>query len=242
VHFSSRAAAWAVLLAAAGVMLGDEPASLTQALRWLSFGLGLGAFPAGMTVAGDALAEGHGRAARLTAFAGAAAALALVVLVVLNWGVPAAAGSVPLGEPWARTGSALSTAASRAHVEAERLGDDPASWLAANQLTWHLTSRIAAVLLLPLFAALGVLVGFWSAALDSLVLRRAFRWAAALLLVVGTYLVGENSYELLVLHVNGAATYAGWLVLVAPALLCLGLGVPTVLYLTGRLPPSRTAA
>ncbi len=88
---------------------------------------------------------------------------------------------------------------------------------------------------LPMLLGLvGLLAGFWSSGSQRHELRHAQLWGMGLFLVLATYLVGENSYELIVLRAAGPIYFAGDLVLVVPALLAIGMGWPTVMTLWRR--------
>lgn len=88
---------------------------------------------------------------------------------------------------------------------------------------------------MPLLLGLvGLLTGFWARGFERRELRQAQFWAMGFFLVLATYLVGENSYELIVLRAAGPVYFAGDLVLVVPALLAVGMGWPTVVTLWRR--------
>lgn len=88
---------------------------------------------------------------------------------------------------------------------------------------------------MPLLLGLvGLLTGFWARGFERRELRQAQFWAMGFFLVLATYLVGENSYELIVLRAAGPVYFAGDVVLVVPALLAVGMGWPTVVTLWRR--------
>ena len=104
-------------------------------------------------------------------------------------------------------------------------------WLETNILVWHHVRRLAAVAQPPLFAAIGLLLGFWGLRLGKRELVQFMYWATGLFLVMSTYLAGENSFELIVLKAAGPVFFSGFFVLLIPPVLVLGLAIPTVIML-----------
>ena len=108
-----------------------------------------------------------------------------------------------------------------------RVGDGPSlDWQRPNQLVWLYYRRIESAALPFLFTWLGVLTGFWSRRLARREITLAVQWAMGLFLAMSTYLVGENSYELIVLRSAGPIFFAADLILVVPGLLVVGLAGP----------------
>ncbi|MFQ5890585.1 MAG: hypothetical protein ACE5JR_11105 [Gemmatimonadota bacterium] len=249
-RFWAHLALWAgillMILTAISLFTGQPGATvLAQLAAWSGLALALAAFPAGVAISSEALPKGRRVARRAAAAAAAAASVSLLIFVLGNWVGPAAqqwlAGrpgpAVEVADAARMSLGELSSEVDAAVARARAAGSGPEavrSWQAANRLGWHLIMRTDGALLPLLLGLIGVLTGFWSRWFPRPELRHAQLWAMGLFLVMSTYLVGENSYELIVLRSAGPMFFAGDLVLVVPALLLVGLGWPTLVTLWDR--------
>lgn len=248
-RFWGRALAWAgvlvIALLAITFLSGQGAADLAVSLpSWVGLALALAAFPAGVSIAELAFPAGPPVARLLAQALVAAASLALVLLIAGNSVAPAASralggaagAAARVTEPARMSLGELTSAAREAEMRARGASPDGAlaAWREANVLAWHRARRTSGAALPFLFALVGGLAGFWGARIASRPLRLAQYWGVGLLLLVSTYLVGENSYELVVMQAAGPVGFAGEMVLVVPSILLLGLGWPTVVMLWGR--------
>ncbi len=245
--FFAAVAVWTAILLAllSGIsIVGGQ--GLAEVLSHLPFWGGLAfvlsAFPAGIAVVDDVFPRSGGIDVRTFGVAAAGAVtLALLTFMLVAYAGPAAVrgamstdSRVAVGEPNAMTLSDLKRDAQLAAQEMEReVGLDGLSmdWQKANILVWHYTRRLAGIAQPLLFAAIGLLIGFWARRLGKRELAQVLYWAMGLFLVVSTYLAGENSFELVVLQAAGPVFFAGLFVLIIPPVLVLGLAVPTAILL-----------
>lgn len=222
---------------------GREEVRLLHAINWLAGALTLAAFPAGIAVADEVVRWTEPRLRPFLLFAAAAGLIGLLVIGVRGYLGPAL---VRAGEP--------PGAADRVEVEAAAiyLHDRPAAlrqayaaaearpaaavaaWRAANRLGWNLDGTIVGGLMAAVFAWIGCLFGGWVRCLERPELGRAAYWALGLFLLVSTYLMTENSYEFIVIHMAGPALFAAWLPLIGPGMLLVGLAIPTVVAVASR--------
>jgi len=234
--FIVHLAGWAGALVAAQIALGAAGGGpvLSHIPVWAGFALVLAAYPAGIAISAEALGPGRPSFGSLLRFAALLAGLGVAMLLVLGWiGPGLAVSGTPEGDLHRLDLGTLYRRA-RAALRAAELATGPPTverWLEANQLAWSFVSRLAGAALAILMAALGVLVGYWSSRTPRADLRRLQQWIVGLCLVVTTYLAGENSYELILLHAAGPVYPIAWLRLVAPAVLLCGLSWATVVAL-----------
>ncbi|MCZ6916259.1 MAG: hypothetical protein O7I93_05750 [Gemmatimonadetes bacterium] len=212
---------------------------------WGGLALILSAFPAGLAASPQAIPEGDPQWRPLAEFALAAVAVSVLALVLAGYVGPAASRWLDREDPPA-TGVAAAAQMSLgeirgelrsavARARADSVTPPDVRWRRANDLAWSYYSRTDGSLVLPvLFGCLGVLMGFWSRLIPRADVRQAFTWAMGLFLVATTYLMGENSYELIVLQSAGYVDFAAGFRLVIPAMLTVGMGWPTVLTLWKR--------
>jgi hypothetical protein len=238
-------AALVLLLSVMQIVAGGEPSttgagrlalSLYFAPHWLTFALAQCAFPAGVSVAPWVISENWElRAPAVVRLLAATLGLALLIFLLAHFVSPAALRPVfesRASEPSTMTLPELHAARDAAVREAQRAtGATQPSWLRANQLDWQLQHRHALALLAPLLAWLGVLAGAWARRLQRRELRYIHLWGMGFFLLVGIYGFLENSYEAIVVRMAGPAAFAGWFVLVVPAVLFVGLAWPTWLVL-----------
>ena len=245
--FFASVAVWTAvlltLLSGVSIVGGQSLSSVFSHLPvWGGLALVLSAFPAGIAVAGEVFPRRSVISFRMFgAFAASAVTLALLTFVLVGYAGPAAVRAVGpkdsgagVVEPSTLTIGALKAEARRAAEEVEsQVGMDGRTmdWLETNILVWHYVRRLAAVAQPPLFAAIGLLLGFWGLRLGKRELVQVMYWATGLFLVVSTYLAGENSFELIVLKAAGPVFFSGFFVLLIPPVLVLGLAIPTVIML-----------
>ena len=113
---------------------------------------------------------------------------------------------------------------------------DREDWIQANQLAFHYFSRVDGSAMPFLFAWFGVFVGFWLRLVPQKQLRLAQVWGIGILLVITTYLAGENSYEMIVMRSAGYAGFAADIRLIVPMMGVAVLGWPTFLSLWSQTP------
>lgn len=246
-QFYSRVAVWAAMLLAlillAGILSGAPILPWVFHSQWLTL-LPLAAFPAGIGVSRNVLvSERRPAAGPIVALTVAAVVLGIVVLFIAGFLAPAisrsaaqAAGTEAPGDPLLLTLPALAdslhAAVQRASLEA---GEPTVSrWLAANRMAWILYGRLGLPLSALVLTWLGVLSGFWSSWSTRPELRQAQRWAIGLFLILSTYGFSENSYELIAMRAAGPVFFTGWMPLLVPVLVLLGLVWPTWLVLWKR--------
>ncbi len=249
IRFWSALVVWAaillLLLLGVSLLSGQPPRELAgNLLSWLGLALALAAYPAGVHVSGEVFREGE-RLPRRVAAAAVAAALASVLMfglgnfiapVAQRWLTSQVAAEALAAEPAAMTLTQLRSAAREAAERARQAeaGEATRRWLVANRLAWHYVRRTDGTALPFLLGLVGLLTGFWASGFGRRDLQQAQYWGMGLFLVLATYLVGENSYELIVLRSVGPVYFAGDLVLVVPALLAIGMGWPAAVTLWRR--------
>lgn len=233
------------LLLAVSFLSGQSAREVGGSLvSWLGLALALAAYPAGVHASGEVFREGGGVMRRAVTVALAAASVSVLLLgpgnfvapVAQRWLASVADVEVAEAEPAVMTLTELQAAAREAAEQARSAAAGAAThdWLVANRLAWHYVRRTDGTALPFLLGIVGLLTGFWASGFERRELRQAQFWGVGLFLVMATYLVGENSYELIVLRSAGPVYFAGDLVLVVPALLALGMGWPTVVTLWQR--------
>lgn len=186
-----------------------------QYVMWLARAVAVAALPAGITISADVFA-GPGKWRPLIEAVLAAALVAAVAFLLM--GVVAA---VPAGE--VRSLGQL----------AREMRDAAASWEARNDAAWRFYVALLQPLQVLLFAAIGVQVGIWTRYALPPVYRRVLWWAVGLGLLVSGFGVSETTYESIILHVNGDASFAAFYTVLVPLSICAGLALPTLALLRG---------
>ena len=131
------------------------------------------------------------------------------------------------------TQPALSAEMNASLQRAEASGE-PADWIAANRLVWEHDRRIVQVMLFPMLALLGVLIGFWANQIRWSGLRQAFLWGLGLFILISEYFSLENGFELVAMRTVDIATPAGLFPLIVPGTLIIGLGgAAAIRFLSG---------
>lgn len=242
----SRLALWTAMLAVFFILVlilpgSNLPAALASFMVLGGLGLVLAAFPAGIAVSGLVLAEESVQLRPVAEFALATVAVALLVLLLVGWVGPTIARSIDTGSKTSgldRNAMTMTLGELRAaavvaveRAESDSAGTGAERWRSANILVWHYVRRLAGVAQALFFAWLGLLAGFWARQIGRRDLEQVQYWALGLFLLVSTYLAGENSFELIALQAAGPAFFAGWFVLIVPAILMIGLGWPTAMVL-----------
>lgn len=179
----------------------------SQYLRWFAHSAALACFPAGL---GVGAAVFQGRVLRnIGLLTAAELAIMIVVFVLLGFVAPMDGRNVIAVLDYIRT-----------------LGE--ASWLQRNQQSWAVYMTVAEVISVPIYAGLGMMVGAWSEQVLPPVFRRILFWAMSLKLVAFTYLITENSYEMLVIKTNGPAAFSAFFMLLIPLGMYGGLLLPSI--------------
>lgn len=111
-------------------------------------------------------------------------------------------------------------------------GGEVSAWQAANVAAFEHERRLAHTMLVPLLAAIGLMVGFWLERMP-VAARIPTALAVAAGLLASIYLGGENGFEMVAVRVAGPAAFSAWFIVLAPAVLACGLGLPTVVALQG---------
>ncbi|HEY0305856.1 MAG TPA: hypothetical protein VGC44_12870 [Longimicrobiales bacterium] len=104
----------------------------------------------------------------------------------------------------------------------------PGNWLHWNQLAWSVYMTAAEVLSVPIYAGLGLMLGAWAEQVLPATFRRILFWAMSLKLIGFTYLIAENSYEMLVVKTNGPAAFSAFFMLLIPLGMYGGLLLPSI--------------
>ena len=212
---------------------------LTGLVTWGGMSLILAAFPAGLSASKPVLGE-ELVWQRWLAFGAVAASVSAVLFLLAGWIGPAilsnVIGSGDTAHPAVLNLGELRGALREALDQARAIGPTASKddWFRANQLAFHYFSRVDGSLLPFLFAWFGVFVGFWLRLVPRKQLRLAQVWAIGILLVVTTYLAGENSYELIAMQSAGFAGFAADIRLIVPMVMVAVLGWPTFLSLWSR--------
>ncbi len=248
-RFATRLLLWTFLLSSFFVLVAVlTGAGLWEALTSFTvlggLALVLAAYPAGIAVSQRVFDDGKIRLGRFAEFVAVTASLAVVLLVLVGWVGPSIARSIDPNVPdgdynriantlsLAELRSTAAAAVARAESDSEHVSVE--TWRPANVLVWHYVRRLAGVAQPVLFAWLGLLAGFWAPRIGRRDLTQAQYWALGLFLVVSTYLAGENSYELVAIQSAGPAFFSGWMVLIVPTVLLLGVGWPTLMAVWSR--------
>ncbi len=216
---------------------------LANLMSWTGLALALAAYPAGVAVSAGTFAERRPVPRQLVAVMLAAASVSLIAFSLGNYVAPFAQrwltpetevrgslepATMTLGELKRQARAAVERAEAAAPTESARF------WQAANRLAWHYVRRTDGAALPFLLGLIGLLTGYWSRWSRRRELQQAQQWGMGLFLVLSTYLVGENSYELIAMRSAGPVFFAGDLVMVVPLLLVVGLGWPTAVTLWRR--------
>jgi hypothetical protein len=178
-----------------------------QYLRWIAHSAALACFPAGLMIGAETF---RGRVWRNIGLLSAAEiAIMLVVFVLLGFAAP-------------MDGRNIITVFEQIRVATE------ASWLQRNQQSWVVYMTLAEVLSVPIYAGLGMMLGAWAEQVLPATFRRILFWAMSLKLVAFTYLITENSYEMLVIKTNGPAAFSAFFMLLIPLGMYGGLILPSI--------------
>ncbi|HET9439842.1 MAG TPA: hypothetical protein VFO52_06710 [Longimicrobiales bacterium] len=207
---------WTHALWSAGIMLLVIPISLltadglevVQYLRWLAHSIALATFPAGLMVGADAF-RGPAVWRNIGLLSLAEIAIMIIVLVLLGFAAPM--GGLDLFE-----------------LIAQLPTSPTPDWLRWNQMAWSVYMTAAEAISVPVYSGLGIMLGAWAEQVLPQTLRRILFWAMSLLLVVFTYMMTENSYEMLVIKTNGPAAFSAFFVLLIPVGMYAGLLLPSV--------------
>lgn len=247
-RFLGRTLAWTsgfmALVLLSALLRGESgDVQLLQLTRSVIGALIFATFPAGIGVARDAISWSRPRLGPPLAIALAAGLVALLVVLIRGYAVPALvrAGDAPESAAAAAEAEAASMyfherprvlrqAVAAVEAAAETSVD---AWVPVNRIAWELDGTVVSGLLALALAWIGVLVGVWSHWTNRRELRQAQYWALGLFLLTTTYLMAENSYELLLLRMAGPAFFAAWFPLIAPAMLLFGLTIATASRLLG---------
>jgi hypothetical protein len=204
-------AAWTL-----GIMLLIVPISLmtvsglevVQYLRWLAHSIALATFPTGLMVGAEVFRD---REVWRNLGVLTIAEIALMAVVLLLLGFAAPPDNYNLAE---LLGVIRSTTTN--------------DWLRWNQLAWSVYLTAAEVVSVPIYAGLGLMLGAWGAQVLPTTFRRVLFWAMTLKMVGFTYLITENSYEMLVIKTNGPAAYSAFFMLLIPLGMYGGLILPSI--------------
>lgn len=233
-------------------LIGDVHGGLqpTNMLGWVSGMLVFAGFPAGIAVAGRVLDWSAPRLGRLMTFGIAAVGVAALVFLLRGYLTPALLSGPETTKDLARDAAALAEvdpvaltlgerieALRLAEAEAERLSTQEA-WRVANRIGWHVDGTVTGAIGAFVFAWLGVLFGAWASWTSRPEVRQAQYWAVGLFLLVTGYLIGENSYELILLKMNGPAYVIAWFPLLAPGMFLAGLGFASAARLLRAMGPT----
>ncbi len=246
VTFWVRLALWTaillVLLVGASLFTGMAAADVFVSLPvWAGLAIVLAAFPAGLSVSAAILPDGRFGWRLIGEMVAATVAVSVLTFVLAGYAGPATvrwitATSEEVGEPAGMSLPELGREM-RSAIANARAAPGPATrdtWLRANRLAWHYRSRINGAVLPFVFGWLGVLMAFWTRLSPRSDLRQVQHWAMGLFLVATTYLMGENSYELIVLNAAGLVDFAADLRLLIPGALLVGFAWPTAVTLWHR--------
>jgi hypothetical protein len=199
---------------ATGIMLLILPISITSGglenvhvLRWLAHSVALATFPAGLIVGAEVF---RGREVWRNLGLLSAAEIALMVIVFVLLGFAAPADDLNLVE--------------LLHI----LDETPSNWLRWNQMAWTVYMTAAEVISVPIYAGLGMMLGAWAQQVLPTAFRRILFWAMSLKLIGFTYLIAENSYEMLVIKTNGPAAFSAFFMLLIPLGMYGGLLLPSI--------------
>ena len=175
-------------------------------VRWLAHSLALGAFPAGLGVGVEAF---RGRVWRNLGLLTIAEVLMTAVVIVL----------LIIG---AKLDDMNLFSMLVANV------DEPnSSWLTWNQTAWPFYMAVAEAISVPIYSGQGMMLGVWGEQALPVAIRRVVWWAFSLLLIASSYLIGENSYEMIVVKMNGPAAFAAFFMILIPVGMYSGLLLPS---------------
>lgn len=204
------------LLWTLGIMLLVVPISLmtttglagVHVLRWLAHSIALATFPAGLMVGADVF-RGRDVWRNLGVLSGVEVVLMVIVGVLLGFAAPADDLSL---------------------IELLRIirTQSPNDWLVWNQMAWTVYMTAAETVSVPIYAGLGLMLGAWAEQVLPTTFRRILFWAMSLKMVGFTYLIAENSYEMLVIKTNGPAAFSAFFMLLIPLGMYGGLLLPSI--------------
>jgi hypothetical protein len=205
------------LLWAGAIMLLVIPISLATAngltyihhLRWLAHSIALAALPAGLTVGGAVFRRGR-TVRNLIVLSGAELLVMAVVLGLLVYS--AGADDMNLFGLLMR----------------DSVVEDIGGWRVWNQLVWPMYITAAEAVSVPIYAGLGIMVGAWSEQMLPQTVRRIIYWGLSMAMIAATYLITENSYEMLVLKTSGPAAFSAFFMLLIPFGMYVGLMLPSI--------------
>lgn len=232
--FLTRVLAWgaglAALLLLMALLTGDEGLSAAGAVRWLALALTFAAFPAGVSMAASFTRHRELRGRILVSTVLGSLAVGLAVFVLAGWAAPALHPAV---EPSSMTVFELWP------VVREPGGD----WQSLNRLFWYGFQPFIRAVQCCILGLLGLTIGSWARWGIPAPFRQTLLWGAGFGLVMIDYLVWENTFELIVLRVQGELAVAAFLPLVFPLGLLCGLLLPTLAILRrDALPPEEQAS
>jgi hypothetical protein len=204
------------LLWTTGIMLLVVPISLmtthglagVHVIRWLAHSIALATFPAGLMVGADVF-RGRDVWRSIAILTGFEVMLMIVVGVLLGFAAPA--DDLTL-------------------IELIRIirTQSPNDWLRWNQMAWTVYMTAAETVSVPIYAGLGLMLGAWAEQVLPTTFRRILFWAMSLKMVGFTYLIAENSYEMLVIKTNGPAAFSAFFMLLIPLGMYGGLLLPSI--------------
>ena len=204
------------LLWTTGIMLLVVPISLmtpnglegVHVIRWLAHSIALATFPAGLMV-GAQVFRGREVWRNIAILTGVEVVLMVTVGVLLGFAAPADDLSL---------------------IELMRIirTQLPNDWLRWNQMAWTVYMTAAETVSVPIYAGLGLMLGAWAEQVLPTTFRRILFWAMSLKMVGFTYLIAENSYEMLVIKTNGPAAFSAFFMLLIPLGMYGGLLLPSI--------------
>jgi hypothetical protein len=200
---------------ATGILLLIVPISLltggweyVHVVRWLAHSIALATFPAGLMVGAEVF-QGRDVWRKIGALSLAEVAIMLMVGGLLGFVAPP--DDLNLVELLARINETT-----------------PGSWLRWNQMAWSVYMTAAEVISVPIYAGLGMMLGAWAEQVLPATFRRILFWAMSLKMIGFTYLIAENSYEMLVIKTNGPAAFSAFFMLLIPLGMYGGLLLPSI--------------
>lgn len=207
--FLTAELAWATgifLILVAFGFLDSDPHSVKRYVRWAARAFALAAFPAGISVGPNLIAE-RNRIRAVVGVVSAACAVALLVFALNGFATP------PLATAFGQMNAADHDWETRNH----------AAWLFYNAFFIPLNGL--------LFAAIGVQVAIWAHYGVRPVLRRLLYWTVGLGLLLSGYVIWDTTYEAVVIRTAADVSFAAFYTLLIPGALAAGLLLPTIAFL-----------
>jgi hypothetical protein len=196
-----------LLLVPIALVTGANPQPVHY-VRWLAHSIALATFPAGLMVGAEVF-RGREVWRNLGLLTVAEVALMAIVCVLLGF-------AAPMDE--------LNLIELLNLISANTQND----WLRWNQMAWSVYMTAAETLSVPIYAGLGMMLGAWAEQVLPPVFRRILFWAMSLKMIGFTYLIAENSYEMLVIKTNGPAAFSAFFMLLIPLGMYGGLLLPSI--------------